>query len=453
MVKEVDMSNTTSPRRAVILTALELEYMEVRAHLQNLREEEYDSAVYEIGTFTTPLYTWQVCITEIGSGNDVAALAAQRAMSYFKSDVAFFVGVAGGLKEKELKLGDVVCATKVYGYEFGKDTEDGFKIRSEIGNPSARIVSRAVAEKRKDDWQKRIQPPLSQSNPKAYTAAIAAGNKVVGAAKVYDFLRNNFSDAIAVEMEGYGFLLAMHWKPEIETIVIRGISDLIADKTPEQDKEWQPIAARNASAFAFELLAKLPFKGQGTPQPVGLIPMPIANLGGNKGDVKKSIEEASHLNIPHPLPDSYREKVQIFYSYVGDDEAFAKQLDVHLAVLKRHKGVVTSYAGNAGVDRMEQLNRADIILLFISPYFINAFDIYEKEAKRAMERMQEGVRVIPVLLRPTNGWQLEEFGNLQVVPRDKPVSAYSDKDSVFSAIAGEIGTIVMNIRKERGLPA
>ncbi len=60
-------------------------------------------------------------------------------------------------------------------------------------------------------------------------------------------------------------------------------------------------------------------------------------------------------------------------------------------------------------------------------------------------------RVIPVLLRPTDGWRLEEFGGLQAVPRDKPVSAYNDKDVPFSAIAAEIRTVVTNIRKERGL--
>src|ERR1019366_2322507 len=139
MVKEVGMSNTTTSRRAVIVTALGLEYTAVRAHLQDFRQEENAGTVYGIGTFTTPLYKWKVCITENGAGNEQAALSAQSAINYFKPDVALFVGVAGGLKEKELALGDVVCATKVYGYEFGKDTKEGFKIRSEIGNSSFRM--------------------------------------------------------------------------------------------------------------------------------------------------------------------------------------------------------------------------------------------------------------------------------------------------------------------------
>ncbi len=279
------MANTTASRRAVILTALRLEYVAVQAHLYDLRRQEGDDGtIYEVGTFTASSYTWEVCIVEIGAGNEVSALAAQSAINYFKPHVAFFVGVAGGLKENELTLGDVVCATKVYGYEFGKDTEDGFKIRPEIGNSTFRMVSLARAEGRQDDWQKRIRQPMLTSTPTIHIAPIAAGDKVVGPAKVYKFLRDNFSDAIAVEMEGFGFFLAMHRKPEIEALVIRGISDLISDKTAEQDKKWQPIAARNASAFAFEILAKLSVKDQGTL----LQTQDATTLQGSRGNVMVS---------------------------------------------------------------------------------------------------------------------------------------------------------------------
>ncbi|HEY5005476.1 MAG TPA: toll/interleukin-1 receptor domain-containing protein, partial [Ktedonobacteraceae bacterium] len=140
------------------------------------------------------------------------------------------------------------------------------------------------------------------------------------------------------------------------------------------------------------------------------------------------------------------------YSYVEQDQALVDQLDTHLSVLRRQKWVVTSYAGKAGANRMELLNQADIILLLISPNFIRSLEIYEEEVKRAMERRQkEGIIVIPVLLRPTANWKLEEFGGLQAVPRDKPVNAYSDRDVPLSVIGEEIRGIVMNIRKERGL--
>lgn len=99
------MANTLIARRAVILTALPFEYKAVHAHLQNPHEHVDDRTVYEIGTFVAPPYIWEVCIAEIGIGNEGAALAAQGAINYFKPEVAFFVGVAGGLQENELTLG------------------------------------------------------------------------------------------------------------------------------------------------------------------------------------------------------------------------------------------------------------------------------------------------------------------------------------------------------------
>src|SRR5689334_21273613 len=106
----------STPRRlAVIITALPLERTAVVAHLRNVTEESpVHCSIYRRGVFDERSDPWEVIVAEIGAGNVVAAAEAVRVMTHYSPRVALFVGVAGAIKD--LKHGDVVASTKVYGY-------------------------------------------------------------------------------------------------------------------------------------------------------------------------------------------------------------------------------------------------------------------------------------------------------------------------------------------------
>jgi len=59
------------------------------------------------------------------------------------------------------------------------------------------------------------------------------------------------------------------------------------------------------------------------------------------------------------------------------------------------------------------------------------------QMQEAMARHERGQAVvIPILLRPTDGWQSETFGKLQSLPRNGiPVTGWSDRDEALAHIA------------------
>lgn len=253
------LQRSTSGHRVVILTALPVEYRAVHAHLSDLTEEIHPlGTIYERGYFSSGDCLWDVGIAEVGAGNMLAAFEAERAIAYFKPRLVLFVGVAGGLRD--VQLGDVVAATKVYGYESGK-VKKIFEMRPSIGQSSYRLEQRARAEARKQDWLQRIKSrsTIVTHSPKVFVAPIAAGEKVMAdtRAPILRTLKHSYSDALAVEMESIGFLLAARANYHVDVMIIRGISDLIDNKAEADTNHYQEIAADHASAFAFQVLARL----------------------------------------------------------------------------------------------------------------------------------------------------------------------------------------------------
>ena len=139
--------NKTERPCAIILTAIPVEYNAVRSHLTQLQEMPHrHGSIYERGIFTSEKQTWDVVIKQIDAENTGAAGAAQLAIDNFQPELVFFIGVAGGLKD--VRLGDVVVAKKIYYYESGRANKI-FETRPEIGNSSFRLVERALAESQK----------------------------------------------------------------------------------------------------------------------------------------------------------------------------------------------------------------------------------------------------------------------------------------------------------------
>jgi nucleoside phosphorylase len=248
-------------RRAVILTALGLECEAVQSHLSDPQEHIHpQGTVYQRGQFPSPAGEWDVIVAEIGQHSERTAFEAERAIGEFQPEVVFFVGVAGGLKD--VKIGDVVAADKIYAIESGKE-RDRLLPRPEVGNSSYGLVQRARQVARSKGWLGRVKGLGPGESPRAFVGPIATGGKVLASSHspTSELIRSNYSDALAVEMEGSGLLTAAHANSGVEAIVLRGISDLLDGKaerrrrsprigTPQSSDRAKPLARRTRSRWS-----------------------------------------------------------------------------------------------------------------------------------------------------------------------------------------------------------
>lgn len=256
----------TQSRPVLMLSALDLELREVRAHLTGLRSAPHPAGTnFETGRLAGR--AGEITIAATGQGNPRAAVIAERAIAMFTPQALLFVGVAGALKD-EISLGDVVVATKIYAYHSGKESGDGFLARPVAWQAPHKLLELARKVYRDEPWTERIRPDPPNSTPLVHFAPLAAGEVLLNSrdAAIAERLRTMFNDAVAVEMESAGVALASELNGSLPVLVIRGISDH-ADHAKHANDEagWQPRAAAHAAAFGVALAAALIAAGIGAP--------------------------------------------------------------------------------------------------------------------------------------------------------------------------------------------
>lgn len=137
--------------------------------------------------------------------------------------------------------------------------------------------------------------------------------------------------------------------------------------------------------------------------------------------------------------------VKAFISYSHKDEALRKELDSHLAMLKRSGAIETwndrrIVAGTEFDSEIsEHLESSQLILMLISADFLSSNYCYDIEMGRAMEKHSDGSSVvIPVILRPCD-WHSSPLGKILATPTDgKPVTLFANQDEAFTNIAKDV---------------
>lgn len=255
-------------RRAFLVTAVMLEMDAVRGHLVQLGSViGRDGAVYECGVFSNFGQDWLVVVAETGAGTHPAQSTVTYAHVLFGGfEVQIFVGI-GGSRKADAPLGSVVASDQVYMPYSAKYGENGRSSRPRTFQVDGKLVGIAKKVRRDRTWFSRIRdphggrlPPFDaypvEYPPIGLVAAIVSVEAVLAdpTSELEALIADGYGDSHVVEMEGYGAIYASS-QERTPSILVRGISDMTQNKSPEKDAQLQPVAACHAAAFAFEVLS------------------------------------------------------------------------------------------------------------------------------------------------------------------------------------------------------
>jgi nucleoside phosphorylase len=263
-------TNQLQPRvDFVIVTALEEERDAVLNKLpdpQRLAPSEEDVRVYYQSdlpvTFPNGARgTYRIVVMPLlGMGRLQAATATSDAIRKWRPRYVILVGIAGGVAEKGVKLGDILISTQIVDYELQKLTPNGPQIRWEVHRADPRLLG-AARNLDNETWSKFVRTSRpGPGQPKRHTGPIASGDKVIAFGEVMKKHRSVWPAIIGVEMEAAGVATAAFQAAEPPGFfMIRGVCDLAdEDKGTPSVEKWRTYACDVAASYAVGMLKSGP---------------------------------------------------------------------------------------------------------------------------------------------------------------------------------------------------
>jgi len=236
----------------------------------------------------TPMSLWT-------PGPSLAAAVSIKALARWHPSRVVLIGIAGSIEPDSARLGDVVVAAEVHGYEMSDALDGSEHLRATFNQPGAIDLNRAVTFKEDSRtlgaWSEACLADAAhhglagivQRPPEMHLGVIASGNRVVKSVQFAQRLKTEINKYIvAVEMEARAVHQAVYLDAgRTDALTVRGISDY-ADPDKERLEKaskdgWRTWAASNAARLVRAMLER------GTVAPIS----PPYRLDLRKGPFKR----------------------------------------------------------------------------------------------------------------------------------------------------------------------
>lgn len=381
-------------------------------------------------------------------GPTETAIQLQSLLAEFRPRFVGMTGICAGDRRK-VSIGDLIIAERAFMSDSGKFVldKDGQQVQ-EYDTYTAALARDVLQFVRMFDLDNNLTAKLTlpvateRVSPRYHIAPLASSN-AVRADNPFDQVRVPVRGTIAIDMEGAAFYQTVEGFPGVRSLVVKGVSDF-ADG--DKDDTYQNYASELSALYMLSFISSYIRSDQKPHAQRNAAP---ARMGEGKA-VPFAVPSATSATVQVPQTGV----MNIFFSYARKDERARAELEKQLAMLRRHNKIAFLYSpsivGGQDVEAetARLMNQSQIILLLISPEYV-ASDVYDTEVTMACSLYEAGlVRVIPILLRQTSDWEMDFFGKLQPLPKDKrPIYSRSsqDHDSAFYTVAEGIKEVVKQL--------
>ncbi len=198
--------------------------------------------------------------SEMGTlGPGGALLVVDEGIRILSPSAVIMAGIAFGVDDKKLHIGDILVSQQLLGYELqkiavGNEGQVAIILRGDRPRASTRLLDRFRSGVL--DWD----------GAKVEFGLLLSGDKLVDNQNFRDELCKLAPDAIGGEMEGTGLYSAAQQR-KVDWIVVKAISDWADGKKGQDESTRQQLAAENAVHFTLHVLRQGGFVADTTDAP------------------------------------------------------------------------------------------------------------------------------------------------------------------------------------------
>src|SRR5699024_1389317 len=227
-----------------IIGAMEEEVAYVKAQIEQLKEVTIANRTFYEGKIQEK----DVVLLQSGIGKVNAAMATTILMERFAPDIVINTGSAGGFSTK-LSVGDLVISDEVVHHDVDATAFD---------YAYGQVPQMPASYKAEPTLIKKISTLLQEMNLPYEIGLIATGDSFMSDSERVSFVKEQFPNMLAAEMEGAA-IAQVCYQYDIPFIIIRALSDIAGKDSAVSFEQFLKIAAKNSSDLILRFIKEVKY--------------------------------------------------------------------------------------------------------------------------------------------------------------------------------------------------